>query len=150
MRSLKLGEKLMFGFAILIAVAAVSKGLKQMGGEPRKARNYQEWNEVALQGHTLYRSMGCNSCHRAMGVGEVGIAPVLDGEGTKRSPAWIDDYLRDPVAMVPGSAHDGSLGPDFRVLTDDQRQLLSAFLVALKANPGSPSHPRPPPSLQGN
>lgn len=138
----------MFGFAILITVAAVGKGLRQILGEPRKARDYYEWTESALKGHTLYRNMGCNSCHRAMGVGEMGVAPVLDGEGTKRSRRWIDDYLADPITMVPGTAHDGSLGPDFRALSENQRQLLGAFLVALKANPGSPNHPQPPPSIQ--
>lgn len=135
----------MFGFAILITVAAVGKGLRQMQGEPKKARDFYEWNDAALLGHTLYRSMGCNSCHRAMGVGEMGVAPVLDGEGTKRTQRWIDDYLVNPSSMVPGTAHDGSLGPDFRLLQEKQRHLLAAFLVALKANPGSSNHPRPPP-----
>lgn len=145
---MKLGEKLMFGFALLIAIAGVSKGVKQLTSEPAKAKNYYEWNETALKGHALYKSMGCNSCHRAMGSGEIGFSPVLDGEGTKRSKAWIDDYLRNPLALVPGSAHDGNPGPDFRLLEKPQRDLLSGFLVALKANPGSPSHPRPPPSLK--
>ncbi len=115
-----------------------------MNEEPRKARDFYEWTELALKGHTLYRSMGCNSCHRAMGVGEVGVGPVLDGEGTKRSKRWINDYLLDPSSQVPGTAHDGSLGPDFRTLAQDQRQLLGAFLSALKSNPGSPNYPRPP------
>ena len=143
---MKLGEKLMFGFAALIAVAAVAKGLRHISAtEPTRPRNYYEWTEQGLQGHALYRSMGCNSCHRALGVGEIGVAPVLDGEGTRRTKAWLDRYFRDPAALVPGTAHDGSLGPDLRLLDDRERDLLAAFLVGLKANPGSPSHPRPPP-----
>lgn len=143
---LKLGEKLMFGFAVLVAVAAVGKGLRHMSAtEPSKPRNYYDWSEAGLQGHAVYRRMGCNSCHRALGVGEIGVAPVLDGEGTRRTQAWLTRYFQDPAALVPGTAHDGSLGPDFRLLSDDDRTLLVAFLTGLKANPGSPNHPRPPP-----
>lgn len=144
--ALKLGEKLMFGFAVLVAVAAVGKGIKQMRGlDPKKPRNYYEWSEAGLEGHALYRSMGCNSCHRALGVGEIGVAPVLDGEGTRRSQEWLAHYFRDPGALVPGTAHDGRLAPDFRILTDGERTLLVAFLSGLKANPGSPNYPKPPP-----
>lgn len=135
----------MFGFAILVAIAAVSKGIRHhTASDPRKPKNYYEWNETSLKGHTLYRQMGCNSCHRALGVGEIGVAPVLDGSGTKHTLEWLRDYFEDPTALVPGTAHDGSLGPDFRQLSAQQRDLLAAFLFALKANPGSPSYPRPP------
>lgn len=143
---MKLGEKLVFGFAVLVAVAAVGKGVRQFGAaEPTRPRDYYEWTEAGLQGHALYRSMGCNSCHRALGVGEIGVAPVLDGEGTRRTREWLAAYFREPAALVPGTAHDGSLGPDFRVLEAGERDLLVAFLSGLKANPGSPNHPRPPP-----
>src|SRR5512145_54520 len=118
MARLKLGEKVMFGFAALIAVAAVAKGVKQMRSvEPHKPRDYYEWTQAGLAGHALYRRMGCNSCHRALGVGEIGVAPVLDGEGTRRTLAWLERYLEEPGVLVPGTAHDGSLGPDFRQLT---------------------------------
>jgi cbb3-type cytochrome oxidase cytochrome c subunit len=147
---LKLGEKLMFGFAVLVAIAAVGKGVMQMRAtEPGKPRDYYEWNDAGLQGHALYRRMGCNNCHRAMGVGEIGVAPVLDGEGTRRTRAWLDQYLTDPVSLVPGSAHDGRLGPDFRQLAPEQRRLLAEFLFGLKANPGSPNYPTPPAALTG-
>ena len=46
---------------------------------------------------------------------------------------------------MPGTAHDGSLGPDFRLLEERERDLVVAFLAGLKANPGSPNHPKPPP-----
>ena len=143
---MKVGEKLMFGFAVLVAVAAVGKGYRQFSAtEPSEPRDYYEWTEAGLEGHALYRRMGCNSCHRALGVGEIGVAPVLDGEGTRRTPQWLARYFQDPGALVPGTAHDGRLGPDLRLLEADERGLLVAFLSGLKANPGSPNHPRPPP-----
>ena len=142
---MKLGEKLMFGFAVVVAIAALAKGVKHMASsDPAKPRDYYEWSDASLKGHTLYRQLGCNSCHRALGVGEIGVAPVLDGEGTKRSFAWLQRYLKDPEAVVPGTAHNGSLGPDFRIFGESEQALLAAFLFALKANPGSPNYPKPP------
>ncbi len=124
-------------------VAGVAKGVKYLA-DPSKPRDYYEWTDAGLEGHRVYRRMGCNSCHRALGVGEIGVAPVLDGEGTRRTLQWLNAYMSDPTALVPGSAHDGSLGPDFRKLSNADRELLSAFLFSLKANPGSPNFPRPP------
>ena len=130
--ALKLGEKLMFGFAIVVAVAAVAKGVKHMNtSDPKRPRDYYEWNDASLKGHVVYRQMGCNSCHRAFGVGEIGVAPVLDGAGTKRTLEWLQSYLQDPEALVPGTAHNGSLGPDFRLLGENERALLAAFLFVL-------------------
>lgn len=135
----------MFGFAAVVAVAAVGKGVMQMRAtEPSKPRDYYEWSDAGREGRALYGKMGCNNCHRALGVGEIGVAPVLDGEGTRRTLAWLEDYLRDPTAVVPGTAHDGRLGPDFRKLSANDRRLLAEFLFGLKANPGSPNYPTPP------
>src|SRR5262245_10118709 len=132
----------MFGLSALIVVAAVGKGV-MTARNPSQPREYQEWTEAGLQGHEVYRRMGCNNCHRTLGVGEIGVAPSLDGSGTRRSKAWLDRYFQDPAAVVPGSAHDGRLGPDFRRLTPDERHHLSAFLFGLKSNPGSPNYPVP-------
>ncbi len=135
----------MFGFAALLTVAGVSKGIKQFNNpQAREPRDYYEWTDASLEGHGLYRKMGCNSCHRAFNVGEIGVAPVLDGEGTKRELEWLEQYFKDPNSLVAGTAHDGSLGPDFRTLTENERTLLTEFLFALKSNPGSRNYPRPP------
>ena len=142
---LKLGEKVMFGLAVLVAFAAVGKTVMQARATgPAVARDFYEWTEAGLQGQAVYGQMGCNNCHRAMGVGEIGVAPVLDGEGTRRTRDWLTRYFQDPMALVPGSAHDGHLGPDFRLLDADQRHLLAEFLFGLKAGPASPNYPRPP------
>ena len=140
---LKTGEKVMFGLSILVAVAAVGKGV-MTARSPAAPREYYEWSDAGLQGHALYRQMGCNNCHRTLGVGEIGVAPSLDGSGTRRTLAWLERYLEDPAAQVPGSAHDGRLGPDFRRLAPGERLLLAAFLFGLKSNPGSPNYPTPP------
>lgn len=143
---MKRGEKVVFGFTILIVFAGIAKGVKQLSTDvPKAPRDYYEWTGASLKGHTLYRKMGCNSCHRALGVGEIGVAPVLDGTGTRRTIGWLESYLTKPESLVMGTAHDGSLGPNFSEdLEPIERKLLAAFLFALKANPGSPNYPRPP------
>jgi cbb3-type cytochrome oxidase cytochrome c subunit len=140
---LKTGEKVMFGLSILVAIAAVGKGV-MTARSPAAPREYYEWTDAGLRGHELYRQKGCNNCHRTLGVGEIGVAPSLDGSGTRRTLAWLERYLEDPAAQVPGSAHDGRLGPDFRRLAPEERRLLAAFLFGLKSNPGSPNYPTPP------
>jgi cbb3-type cytochrome oxidase cytochrome c subunit len=142
---LKRGEQVMFGLAVLVALAAVGKAVVQSrAGTPPQPRDFYEWTEAGLNGHALYRESGCHNCHRALGVGEIGIAPVLDGEGTRRTRDWLLSYFENPVSLVPGSAHDGRLGPDFRLLDAQQRHLLTEFLWGLKAGPASPNYPRPP------
>ena len=145
MAKLKLGEKMMFGISALSAVAVVGNTVMQSRAEgPAQVRDFYEWTAAGLEGKGVYGQLGCNNCHRAMGVGEVGLAPVLDGEGTRRQRDWLVLYFENPTSMVPGSAHDGHLGPDFRLLAPQQRMLLIEFLFGLKAGPASPNYPIPP------
>lgn len=143
---LKLGEKVMFGVAVLVVIAAVGKGVMQSraANSAPQVRDFYEWSEAGLKGKALYGQLGCNNCHRAMGVGEIGHAPVLDGEGTRRTRDWLRRYFDNPLSLVPGSAHDGHLGPDLRTLSADDRHLLAEFLFGLKAGAASPNYPRPP------
>ena len=139
---MKRGEKIVFAIAGLVVIAGIARGYQQITAVDRPPpKNYYEFSEIGLEGHLVYRKMGCNSCHRAMGTGEVGIAPVLDGVGTRRTLNWLRDYLTDPGALVPGTAHYGNLGPDFRLLGDDEREKLAHFLTGLRANPNSPNYP---------
>lgn len=143
--TLKRGERVMFGLAALVALVAIGKAVVQSAAAvPPQPRDYYEWTEAGLRGQAVYRESGCHNCHRALGVGEIGIAPVLDGEGTRRTREWLQRYFENPLSLVPGSAHDGRLGPDFRLLGDAQRHLLAEFLVGLKAGPASPNYPKPP------
>lgn len=135
----------MLALVVLIVIAAFGKAFMQSrSGQPTLVRDYYEWTDAGLKGQALYGKSGCNNCHRTMGVGEMGVAPVLDGEGTRRTRDWLQRYFENPLSVVPGSAHDGSLGPDFRELTVQDRQHLMEFLFGLKAGPGSPNFPTPP------
>ena len=143
--ALKRGEKVMFALAGLVVVAAFGKTFMQVrSSDPSTVRDFYEWTEAGLAGQARYGSLGCNNCHRAMGTGEIGVAPVLDGQGTRRTREWLVRYFENPTSLVPGSAHDGHLGPDFRLLAAEDRSVLVAFLFGLKAGPASPNYPVPP------
>ena len=78
--ALKRGEKVMFALAALVAVAAVGKTVMQMRASgPATVRDFYEWTQAGLEGQSRYGALGCNNCHRAMGTGEIGIAPVQIG-----------------------------------------------------------------------
>ncbi len=136
----------MFGISAVLVVLAVLMvvGRGSHSEKPRQPRDYTEWSDKALEGYQLYKHKGCNSCHRVLRVGEIGVAPVLDGEGTRRSREWLHAYFENPVSVVPGTAHDGSLGPDFRVLSKAEKGMLTEFMVSLKSTPGSSNYPVPP------
>ena len=139
---MKRGEKIVFALSGLVFLAALGRGYQVITDEePPPPKHYYEWDETGLQGHMVYREKGCNSCHRAMGTGEVGHAPVLDGVGTRRTLEWLQQYLTDPGSLVPGTAHYGNHGPDFRALDAREREKLAAFLYGLRANPNSPNYP---------
>jgi len=140
----------MFSVSAVLTVMAVLMvaGRTSNSDKPHPPRDYTEWTEDALQGYELYKRKGCNSCHRVLRVGENGVAPVLDGEGTRRSRDWLRAYFDNPPSIVPGTAHDGSLGPDFRVLGGEKKQLLVAFMFSLKSNPGSSNYPVPPSAIK--
>ena len=142
---MKLGEKLMFGFAVLVAVAAVGKGLRHINAtEPGKPRDYYEWTEAGLQGHALYRSMGCNSCHRALGVGEIGVAPVLDGEGTRRTQAWLTSYFRESRGPGAGHCSRRQPGPGFSRAAGPRARPAGRLSVRTQGEPRLAEPPQPP------
>ena len=147
---MKKGERIFFIVSVVLVIVALGSVVaRKMGDDsPRSAGDYYEWSADAEKGYVLYKKQGCNSCHRVLRMGEAGVAPVLDGEGTRRSEPWLKAYFRNPVQMVPGSAHTGKLGPDFRQLSDGQRKYFVAFLKGLKSNPGSSNYPVPPHMLE--
>ncbi len=147
---MKKGERIFFWVSGVIAILAVLSVVGRNTGDntPHKARDYYEWSDAAGVGYKQYKQNGCNSCHRALRMGEAGVAPVLDGEGTRRSEQWLKSYMKNPESMVPGSAHGADkMGPDFAQFDAQQQQYFVKFLVSLKSNPGSSNYPVPPDRL---
>jgi len=142
----KKGEKIFFVVSIVLSVLAIASVIERNSrkGATHSSKDYYEWSAEAEEGYVLYKKSGCNSCHRALRTGEIGVAPVLDGEGTRRTKKWLQAYFNAPQELVSGTAHTGKFGPDFRPYSKEDKRLLVAFLVGLKSNPGSSNYPKPP------
>lgn len=144
---LKLGERvlffmvgvlLVFGFVFwLLAITGVTNVMR--------VRDYYEGSPEADKGFDLVRRHGCRNCHTVLKIGEWGLAPELDGIGTRRTYQWIRAYLEDPARQMGGKTlHNGSYGPDFSRLTSTEKDLIATFLFAQKSMPGSATYSAPP------
>jgi len=82
----------------------------------------------------------CQSCHT---IGSTGgyVGPNLSNAGNWLNPAWIEEWLKDPQSLVPGS-----IEPQ-RDLTDEERTALTAYLLTLKS--AAPGSSPPQAALQG-
>jgi len=87
--------------------------------------------DAAARGKQLfYSKYGCNSCHIADYKNDKGyVGPALAGVGSRLTPVWIYEWLKDP-----GSLRPGALMPNPNVKDDEARDL-TAFLMTLRAKP---------------
>lgn len=76
-------------------------------------------------GKELFVGYGCNTCHAVNGKGGV-LGPDLTYIGFRKSPEWLDLWLKDPHAWKKNT-----LMPNF-YLKDDVRQALVTYLASLK------------------
>ncbi|NOZ68505.1 MAG: c-type cytochrome, partial [Deferribacteres bacterium] len=111
------------------------------GGTPRPAPVLMKkgvFSDKALikEGKGLFVSLGCTGCHAVNGRGSA-FAPDLSDTGGKLRPGWLLRWLKNPRAVNPYARM-----PDL-MLTDNEVQALSAYLMTLKR-----SNSGPPPSTQ--
>jgi len=82
---------------------------------------------VLAQGRRLMRQLGCTGCHQA---GELrtdhAVGPRLDAIGSKVSRRWLNRWLKDPQATLPGAnmPHYG--------LTGEHANALAAWLMTFR------------------
>jgi len=88
--------------------------------------------DAAARGKQLfYSKYGCQSCHIADYKNDKGyVGPALAGVGSRLTPAWVYQWIKNPDALRPGT-----LMPN-PGLKDDEARDLTAFLMTLKAKPG--------------
>ena len=82
--------------------------------------------QQAALGKQLYDvKFQCQSCHT---IGSSGgyVGPNLNNVGNWMSPAWIEAWLRNPQALVPGTIEPR------RAFSDDEVKALTAFLITLR------------------
>lgn len=74
----------------------------------------------------------CNNCHT---IGSSGgyVGPNLSNAGNWLNAAWIEEWLRDPQALVPGTIEPR------RSFTDQEMQALTAYVLTLKQKAQPPA-----------
>ena len=84
-----------------------------------------ELKDPVARGEAYFNGLGCVKCHQ---IGDKGVAwgPDLTMLGFRKSPEWIDAWLKDPHAWNPKTVM-----PDFN-LNDESRKALVAYLSAQK------------------
>jgi mono/diheme cytochrome c family protein len=70
----------------------------------------------------------CQSCHTVGATGGY-VGPNLNAAGNWLNAAWIDAWLSDPQALVPGTIEPR------REFTDEERHALTAYLLTLREGP---------------
>jgi mono/diheme cytochrome c family protein len=89
--------------------------------------------QMADMGKQLYEvKYQCNACHT---IGSTGgyVGPNLSNAGNWLNTAWIEEWLKNPQALVPGTIEPR------RTLTDQEVQDLTAYLLTLKQKSQTPS-----------
>ena len=85
-------------------------------------------SQMAARGKQLYEvKYQCQSCHT---IGTAGgyVGPDLSNVGNWMTPAWIEAWLKDPQALVPGSIEPR------RTMPTDEINGLTAYLTTLQQN----------------
>jgi hypothetical protein len=132
------GVLLLFGAVFwLLAITHVTDVLR--------VRDVYEGSPLADEGMELVKDAGCRNCHSVLKIGEWGLGPSLDGEGTRHDYMWIRAYLENPARqMQDKTLHDGRYASDFSEFTATQKDRIATFLFAQKSMPGSANYPQPP------
>jgi mono/diheme cytochrome c family protein len=81
---------------------------------------------MAALGKQLYEvKFQCQSCHTIGGTGGY-VGPNLNNAGGWLTAAWIEAWLKNPQALVPGAIEPR------RNLTDAEINALTAYLMTLR------------------
>jgi mono/diheme cytochrome c family protein len=88
--------------------------------------------QLAALGKELYEvKYQCHACHT---IGSTGgyVGPSLNDAGDWMTPAWIEAWLRNPQALVPGTIEPR------RLFTANEVKALTAYLLTLKQGGAAP------------
>ena len=118
----------MIGVAVIAAYAVLVGTLIYL--KPPPVRFVYVESEATRSGEQVFRREGCLSCHELFGNG-TGYGPALDGTGSRRSPAWLEDYLRSPRPGSDGKTYRVRM-PAFDSLKAGELDALVSYLGALR------------------
>jgi len=100
--------------------------MQSPGVNPAKVDAKEFTPQMSGLGKQLYEvKYQCQSCHT---IGSSGgyVGPNLSNAGNWLTPAWIEAWLQNPQALVPGSIEPR------RALTGEEIKALTAYLLTLK------------------
>jgi len=144
---LKMGERVLFFTVLVLLVFGFFFWLAAITNttDLLRVRDIYEGSPEADKGMHLVKRYGCRNCHTVLNIGEWGLAPVLDGEGTRHPYGWIRAYVEDPNRQMQGKTlHDGHYATDFSEIPASELDSITIFLFAQKSMPGSPNYMKPP------
>ena len=104
-----------------VDVALQSPSVKSVGIESREFTP-----QLAATGKQLYEiKYQCQACH-TIGASGGYVGPNLSQVGNWMKPSWIEAWLQNPQALVPGAIEP------HRQFTEDEIKALTAYLLTLK------------------
>ena len=100
--------------------------LQNPGVNPASLEAKQFTPQMASLGKQLYEvKFQCQACH-TIGASGGYVGPNLSNVGNWMTPAWIEAWLRNPQALVPGTIEPR------RSFTEDEVKDLAAYLLTLR------------------
>ena len=152
-KSLKTGEKVLFGiagvFIVLAVIAYIILEMHRISSDTPifETKTSFDFSEQGAVGSALFRESRCTSCHRALRNGtNMGLS--LDGVGSLRTPEWLYNFLKDPEQTYGAPTIDHGAAPKEAAyvskLADEDLRAIAQFISELKAEQGSASAPVPP------
>lgn len=146
LKDLKRGEKVILGVvALLFVFSAISFAVMEvirhnMDKPMYGTYTHYDFSADGLKGSELFEKSRCTSCHRAMRNG-TNMGLDLDGLGSKRTPEYIYNFLKNPEATYPSRTLDHGIAPKEAAyvseMSDQDLKYLTVFLSELKADTGS-------------
>jgi mono/diheme cytochrome c family protein len=111
----------------------ISSTLHKSGVNPDSVDRAQFTGEMADRGKKLFETKyGCQSCHT---IGSSGgyVGPSLNDVAGWLTPAWMEAWLRNPQALVPGASEPR------QPISESEIRDITAYLLTLKQAPATES-----------
>jgi len=109
----------------------ITSTLQKADVKPSAVDRSQFTADMAERGKKLFETkFGCQSCHT---IGSSGgyVGPSLNSVADWLTPAWIEAWLRNPQALVPGASEPR------QSMSESEIREITAYLLTLKETPAT-------------
>jgi len=126
---LKIGEWIVLAGAVTITAFAGTVGA-MIYKKPPPVKYVNVESSLGKQGEKIFKREFCLSCHEVFAIGAT-YGPNLDGVGSRRSKAWLNEYLRAPRPGVSIKPYRLKM-PPYDSLPASEMTALVAYLEGLR------------------